>query len=1812
MKTTIDHDTLTDSIRDLALAVADVRDVVDSLAAALDIPRHDLDDVSERLFRCGQVVREQISAACSVLQVDRRVWSRRDELEVVANELVRALADRGAARANWLAIAAELRAGIVVGRQAARTRKLEGLRVAALAEIEASFKEGSCDCVPVPWPAESSVSWVMWVLALVEPEAGQAHAMLSDKPALLDLLTSLTPSEWQAGAPFMSSPMDSHAADGPSAEIPMIVQPSIEVIGSDASAATDLIGVAQDPAAAVINPTALEGSNPVGAAFVGTEPLEAEVVTTQTKATVAVSVSAAQRIVSPDEVSPAFPHAVVPESATAPTVAPAPIRTPTSLEPGVAPISLTDELATFECFLQNYWRDPAGNVERVPWLRDGFAERLADHAEKAFATRRWAHLILFARAAESLSLDGPPYSRDVESLLALLGRPDSSAAGVDPERRARLRDGQSVMTRGLRTRMAIFLEAIRPSDGSLEISVAERAIDAAGFVEEGLPRMASAAFAAAREGHDILELLRRWTAQGPIPDDGDLAKRADSAREELRQLRRQLWSAAGGVIKTTHCRDAWQEFMDTAHETFDLLATSAPARLPLLAEVDNLRKRYESIADDREVKYGDRSRMDRAANKLLDAAREVVLTTRRLNTNQRRSAPVSGVIAELEQAFRSLPARSARDHAPFLELLDDIVSTSDPQHLANRALTFQDFAIWPALAATVPLVSGGAPADVAVTVVIDPVRAAAILVAPFSTQDVPSGLASTTLAQRFRDLDRTDMLIHLHPMSDRDARDAATALTRMQLECKRARDDVAVVLRRLDAAAHPLAAQLRTVIDTSERLLRSSPHDVRPDMVAAWLKRVTRVGENGVAQTVAALRVRLADVEPDRAAAADMALSEDRIADAIAYLNGQPPPPTDALRLTLWRPDAETRYPNPERSLLNAGQQSASLRRAWSRGLRRDHGDDELRIEFTNIVFESVIRRDKDALRHRNKRESAVKCKVIRDWLTRAGLNPSFLPQITQFSEIVVVTPPCLPTDEAFVRLTVAAIQSTQPRIAVILAPKLSRTVRETFRDEIRARNLVGVAIIDDLDLVRMLSPGSQQPELILALLELVLEQQPRWTNVTPFEAREGQHTKIEMYVGRQEEASELATKATYSRLFSGRRLGKSALLKHVTDTYAHATTKRRLASKHALSVVYVGIVGEVDERKVVQRIEEELAKQLKDYEVHPTSTAPAERLTELVGPFLGDTNKSLLVFLDEADMFVEAQIRTYEHQRENALSWRMRTNLESTRDSMDHPRVRFVFSGYRATQRREGAWANWGDVLRLRPLSAEEGARLIAGPLARLGIDVAREASNIAFRCGYQPAVVLRFGQLLLEHLDETILRSARGRAIVTAAHVTHVFQNPGLQQEIRTVVWNNFQGNSFGRIVFAALLLELARLPPGGAVADAPRRVWERLQVLAPDFLDVGSAKGSPLDRVSRELRGFVERSLLLDASPDRSAGTYMLLFPHHLPVLLQEDQELVIRQEVQAFGSQSVDEVETVRSLLADTALETLAYALGTESQQFGVRAAVAVSHWPTALSQGAADVATRLGIEVAAPAAGRLTVPVAGSEPKVHYGVTASWAARMVATPEPTISVMIGGLDLLRWSLVHRKVVEMVSVTRLGLAQMRWWFGLVRGLTFDGVSPVSRFFDLTGGIPILVDALDRELERVVGFDGSTASIGAVDAAIDGFHAQFATRLEPLRDGQDDVRLEQRERELLVMYARANREFCADWADAMTIWDEFGGDLAHLRPLAPGDESAFEVLLRSGLIPSDPRAGGTRAIERIGRLANTDPLHKIADLMQSWLLS
>ena len=202
-------------------------------------------------------------------------------------------------------------------------------------------------------------------------------------------------------------------------------------------------------------------------------------------------------------------------------------------------------------------------------------------------------------------------------------------------------------------------------------------------------------------------------------------------------------------------------------------------------------------------------------------------------------------------------------------------------------------------------------------------------------------------------------------------------------------------------------------------------------------------------------------------------------------------------RETRWRHEADKRFANPRGRLLALKD---DLAMAWThalgpaQGLRRSAGTIFVRWVFGGDGVNSLYRRGEQGPQHPEAFQ--LPCRALREHL--AAAMPTFLPQLADFTDLVVLTPPVAPSDPSFGARAVDLVsQQGLGALCVVLAPGLIREVRTEILRDFRRRFLTA-ALFDDLDLCRLFNPSGRQPALVLGLLEILFEQLP-WSRVSPF-----------------------------------------------------------------------------------------------------------------------------------------------------------------------------------------------------------------------------------------------------------------------------------------------------------------------------------------------------------------------------------------------------------------------------------------------------------------------------------------------------------------------------------------------------------------------------------------------------------------------------------------------------------------------------------------------------------------------------------------
>lgn len=274
------------------------------------------------------------------------------------------------------------------------------------------------------------------------------------------------------------------------------------------------------------------------------------------------------------------------------------------------------------------------------------------------------------------------------------------------------------------------------------------------------------------------------------------------------------------------------------------------------------------------------------------------------------------------------------------------------------------------------------------------------------------------------------------------------------------------------------------------------------------------------------------------------------------------------------------------------------------------------------------------------------------------------------------------------------------------------------------------IAYLDDLDLLRVLPVPAD--DRFRALLELVL---PRFPDAVSQTYQEADAVRPRMFFGRNNELGDLENGTTV--VFSGRKMGKSSLLRRLRDQCGPDTGQR---------AILVGCSGIATGRSgmILHEIERELgallARELSAAAVLPAAPRPGpvedfhaelgaakerfrQSLDAVMSQLAARGVNRLYVLLDEADNFIRAEMEETSGGRErSAVSWFLR-------DLQNGPymgRLRFIFAGYDQIGRvfrdpglGHSAFGHWGagGPLRLGPLDEGAARALVVRPLTALGM---------------------------------------------------------------------------------------------------------------------------------------------------------------------------------------------------------------------------------------------------------------------------------------------------------------------------------------------------------------------------------------------------------------------------------------------------------------------------------------------------------------
>lgn len=316
-----------------------------------------------------------------------------------------------------------------------------------------------------------------------------------------------------------------------------------------------------------------------------------------------------------------------------------------------------------------------------------------------------------------------------------------------------------------------------------------------------------------------------------------------------------------------------------------------------------------------------------------------------------------------------------------------------------------------------------------------------------------------------------------------------------------------------------------------------------------------------------------------------------------------------------------------------------------------------------------------------------------------------------------------------------------------------------------RRRRRPSVLVLDDAALMYLACQHSHtQP----AAVEILAP----FSGITPFTPLLSGDVPVEMFYGRLDERRSLTDSNGSCFVFGGRQLGKSALLRAAARDFDNGGTHRAVVA----SIYSIGRSAEAD------RIWPLLWTRLTEAGVLegecPAADAAAAFRVAVNGWLAADTDRQLLLLLDEADAFLDEDAATASFAAVNVFRDLM---TESRR------RVKVVFAGLHQTARFEQLGnqplAHFGSPVSVGPLNPQAAYDLLTEPLRALGYRFVDESvpARVLALANNAPALVQLFGAALLDRLLKAPLGASSPPVEVTAEDVEAVWADQALMSDFR-----------------------------------------------------------------------------------------------------------------------------------------------------------------------------------------------------------------------------------------------------------------------------------------------------------------------------------------------------------------------------------------------------------------------------------------------
>ncbi|MEV0131068.1 hypothetical protein AB0H83_21715 [Dactylosporangium sp. NPDC050688] len=332
------------------------------------------------------------------------------------------------------------------------------------------------------------------------------------------------------------------------------------------------------------------------------------------------------------------------------------------------------------------------------------------------------------------------------------------------------------------------------------------------------------------------------------------------------------------------------------------------------------------------------------------------------------------------------------------------------------------------------------------------------------------------------------------------------------------------------------------------------------------------------------------------------------------------------------------------------------------------------------------------------------------------------------------------------------------------------------------------------------------------------------FTSINPYTPFAGGDVPSEVFVGREREREAVERALGSMFVYGGRQLGKSALLRRIEKLYTEPLVRGRTGRRVAL---YLDLKSEsIGEARKPEELWTLLIRPLSQLGVLPDGRhILPDRVSQLIGEWLDrDEANSLLLLLDEADMFLAADAAPDENGRGQFRTFQRLKNLMERYGRRFKP----VFAGLHQVQRfydlSNTPVAHGGADILIGPLRPLEVRELVERPMRAIGYDF--ESDDLVWRIAaltnYQASLVQIFCEALIDNLQRRTVRRA-GRIVITSEDVDGVYANRAVRDLIaQRFRWTINLDTRYRVIALVVTVLSLEDGQPGSTFSVDDLRTY------------------------------------------------------------------------------------------------------------------------------------------------------------------------------------------------------------------------------------------------------------------------------------------------------------------------------------------------------------------------------------------------------